>query len=544
MAEPLLDIRDLGVRFATAQGEVTVLDGVSLAMAKGEILSVVGESGAGKTTLGLAILRLLAPNARISGGSVRIGGDDLVTAPEARLRRLRGSTVSMVSQSPRAALNPVRRIGDGIVDTLRAHRSMSRAEAREQAVALLERVRLPDPARLVDAHPHELSGGMCQRAMIAMAIACEPKLLIADEPTTALDTTTEAAVLALLEELVRERGMGLMLITHDLGLAARHSDRIAVMEAGRLVESGPPGTLFGRPEAPGTRRLVAATPRVGLRVEDLAADALPPRRPAETGQDRPALLKVSRLTKSFGSVAAVEEVSFAVRRGESVGLVGESGSGKSTVARLVSRLIDPDGGGIAFDGCDIGSIAAAHFHRAPERRRIQLVFQDPFDSLNPRTTAFAAIADPLRRLAGLRGEALDVKVRALAAQVRLAPALLERRPHRLSGGERTRVGIARAIALDPDLLVLDEPTTALDVSVQAAILTLVERLRRELGLSILFISHDLAVVRMMCDRILVMRDGRIVEEGESEALFRAPQEAYTRALVDAMPVIAGLGGER
>jgi peptide/nickel transport system ATP-binding protein len=553
MAEPLLDIRDLRVSYATDTGDVEAVRGVSLAVAAGEILSVVGESGSGKTTLASAAIRLLPPNGRIDGGSIRVAGEDITGAWPARLRALRGATVSMIFQHPRGCLNPVRRIGLQIADALRAHRRMDRRTARSRAIAQLRAVRMRDPERLVDAYPHQLSDGMCQRAMIAVALACEPALLIADEPTAALDPTTERAVMDLLTSLIRDRGMGMLLITHDLGLAARHADRIAVMADGRLVETAAPATLIEHPQSVHARQLVAATPRRDSRIEDLAEEPLPPRRPGPDGpmggadgtpgpaDTRPAL-EVRNLTKRFDGIAAVDGVSFLIRPGESLGLVGESGAGKSTIARLVSRLIDPTSGRILFHGDDIGTVSERRFHDAPQRRRIQLVFQDPTDSLNPRLTAFEAIADPLRRLDGLSGDPLATRVHALADQVRFPRDLLARKPHRLSGGQKARVGIARAISVAPDLLVLDEPTAALDVSVQAVILTLLERLKRELGLSYLFISHDLNVVKMMCERTVVLRAGRVVEAGDSRTIFTAPSHPYTRALVDAVPHLA-FGGE-
>ncbi|MGX1097744.1 nickel ABC transporter ATP-binding protein NikE [Amorphus sp. MBR-141] len=528
MTERLLDIRGLSVTFSTLAGDVRAVRDVSLGVDRGEILAIVGESGSGKTTLAAAAIRLMAPNARIAGGTIGFLGEDLAAASPRRLRALRGSSISMIFQNPRAALNPVRRIGLQIGDAIRAHRRMSAKAARARAVELLDSVRFRDPERLVDAYPHQLSGGMCQRAMIAMAIACEPALLIADEPTTALDATTQSAVMSVLETLIRERGMAMLLITHDLGLAAQHSDRVAVMEKGLLVETAPPRRLFLQPQHPYTQRLVAATPLKETRIEDLAAEPLPPVRPPSRQPGRGLVLDVRNLTRRFDGVAAVDDVSFTLAPGESLGLVGESGSGKSTVARLVCRLLDPSAGTILFNGEDIGGIAERNFHNAPQRRRIQLVFQDPTDSLNPRLTAFDAIADPLRRLNGLGGRALAERVHALCDQVRFPHALLRRRPHQLSGGQKARVGIARAISVEPDLLVLDEPTTALDVSVQAVILVLLERLKREIGLSYLFISHDLNVVKMMCDRTVVLRAGRVVEAADSRQIFAAPADPYTR----------------
>jgi peptide/nickel transport system ATP-binding protein len=446
--------------------------------------------------------------------------------------------MSMIFQNPRSALNPIRTVEQQIVDVLRAHRSLSQAAARQQALDLLRAVLIRDPEQRLHAYPAELSGGMCQRVMIAMAIACEPSLLIADEPTTGLDVTTQKAVMDLLAGITAARGMAMILITHDLGLAARYCGQIAVMEHGRLVEQGPTEALFQAPAHPYTQRLIAASPTRRSTLADLAQDdpspaAQPIQRPPGTGM----LLDVRNVIKIFpGPVRAVDDVSFALPPGGSLGLVGESGSGKSTLSRLICRLIDPDGGDIVFEGQSISDIPANEFHRSPLRRAVQIVFQDPHDSLNPRFTAFDSIAHPLRRLEKMRdGAALSARVSEAAARAGLPPELLHRYPHQLSGGQKARVGIARAIAPRPRLLVLDEPTAALDVSIQAVILQLLDRLRREDDLALLFVSHDLNVVRMMCDTIVVLQQGKIVEAGESAAVFDQPQAAYTRALLDAIP---------
>jgi peptide/nickel transport system ATP-binding protein len=374
--------------------------------------------------------------------------------------------------------------------------------------------------------------------MIALAIACEPELLIADEPTTGLDVTTQKAVMDLLAGLIADRGLAMILITHDLGLAAQYCDRIAVMEQGRVVERGPPATLFTAPQHPYTKRLVAASPTPTSTIADLAPEetrAVVPA-PAILPKGAGNLLEVQHLVKRYGArVTAVDDVSFAMRPGESLGLVGESGSGKSTISRLICRLIDRSAGEILFDGESIGGIPARDFHRSPFRSQIQIVFQDPHESLNPRFSAFDSIAHPLHRLGRLDGPALAARVAECAERAGLPAELLGRFPHQLSGGQKARVGIARAIALKPRLLVLDEPTAALDVSVQAVILGLLDRLRREDGLAFLFVSHDLNVVRMMCDRTIVLQQGKVVEEGPSAAMFRAPRADYTRRLLAAIP---------
>ncbi|MBO1080108.1 ATP-binding cassette domain-containing protein [Roseomonas haemaphysalidis] len=540
MTAPLLDVDNLHVAFATRRGRVEALRGVSFAVPAGGVLGIVGESGSGKSVASLAVMGLLDRAGAVTAGRIRFDGADITRAGGHALRRLRGAALSMIFQNPRAALNPIRAVGAQIADVLRAHRPLSAAEAKARAVALLEAVQIRDAARRAAALPHELSGGMCQRVMIAMAMACEPRLIIADEPTTGLDVTTQKAVMDLLSGLVRQRGMGLVLITHDLGLAAQYCDQVTVMEAGRVVESAPPARLFGAPREAYTRRLVAACPTPTSTIAGLTPDA-PPLPPAAAAPPRPPgtplLLEVQNLAKRYpDGTVAVDGVSFAMRHGESLGLVGESGSGKSTISRLVTRLVDATGGEVIFEGESIGAIPARDFHRAPQRGRVQIVFQDAGESLNPRFSAFDSIADPLRRLSRLHDPvSLRQGVQEAADGVGLPRALLDRYPHQLSGGQRARVGIARAIAVQPRLLVLDEPTAALDVSVQAVVLQLLERLRREKGLSYLFVSHDLNVVRMLCDRLIVLRQGRVVEQGESARVFQAPADAYTAQLIAAIP---------
>ena len=542
----LLQVDDLAVSFATRHGSVQALHGIDLAVDRGQVLGIVGESGSGKSVTSLAIMRLLDRAGRITRGTITFDGRDITRAGYADLRRLRGAAISMIFQNPRVALNPIRTVERQIADVLRAHGTTT--GLRAHVLELLNAVRIRDPERRLRAYPHELSGGMCQRVMIAMAIACEPALLIADEPTTGLDVTTQQTVMELLAAIQARRGMAMILITHDLGLAARWCDRIAVMEQGRVVETGATAALFEAPQHPYTQRLVAASPTRHSTLNTLTP-YLPPlasgegqaartkptaRQPTQPGT--PALLELVGLSKSFEATKAVDDVSLRIPAGGSLGLVGESGSGKSTLSRLVSRLIDPDGGDIVFQGEAIGSIPARDFHRTPQRRQIQIVFQDPHDSLNPRDTAFDSIAHPLRRLEGLRdGAALTTRVRESARRAGLSDDLLDRFPHQLSGGQKARIGIARAIAPRPRLLVLDEPTAALDVSVQAVILQLLDRLRREDGIGLLFVSHDLNVVRMLCDDLVVLQGGRVVEAGPAAAIFAAPQAAYTRELLEAIP---------
>jgi ABC-type glutathione transport system ATPase component len=550
MTEPLLRIENLHVTFSTRRGLVEAVRGVTLSIDEGEMLGLVGESGSGKSVTGFATTRLLDTAGRVTAGRILFRGQDITKIPDGDFRVLHGAAMSMIFQNPRAALNPIRAVGLQIADAILSHKRLSKEQAASEALKLLQSVQIRDPEKRMAAYPHELSGGMCQRVMIAIAISCNPKLLIADEPTTGLDVTTQKVVMDLLAAIAAERGMATILITHDLGLAARYCRRVVVMEQGRLVEEATPQTLFHHPQHAYTKRLVAASPTATSRIEDLVTDeerdnylamlaAQKPRPAPPPGT--PLLLDVKNLAKRYDQGApAVADFSMTMAAGESVGLVGESGSGKTTTSRMICRLIDPSEGEILFDGQSIGHLAARDFHRSPVRKDIQIVFQDPNDSLNPRFTAFDCIAHPLLRLSGMRpGDALRRRVEECAQRVGLPLELLPRFPHQLSGGQKARVGIARAIACRPRLLVLDEPTAALDVSVQAVVLQLLDRLRREDNLSLLFVSHDLNVVRMMCDHTIVLRDGRIVEQGESRALFDNPQTAYTRELVDAVPHIGG-----
>ncbi len=559
-ALPLLDVRDLTVEFATRRGIVQAVKSVNISLAKGETLGIVGESGSGKSVTSYAVMRILDRAGSIAEGSVLFSGLDLRAAPESDMRDLRGREMSMIFQSPRLALNPIRKIGHQIEDVLLQHAQVGNDEVASKAVEVLEQVRIARPKERYHAYPFELSGGMCQRVVIALALACRPQLLIADEPTTGLDVTTQKAVMDLVVELTRERGMSTILITHDLGLAAAYCDRVVVMEKGHVVETSPSEIIFKSPAHAYTRKLMRATPRPGITLRDLlpeeeAARARPVAHNPVLAGEAP-LLKVENLVKEyprkgvttslkkmFGTTPvpesdvfrAVDGISFEIARGESVGLVGESGCGKSTTSMMVMRLIDKTSGTITFGGEDIGAIPARNFATLPQRKKIQMVFQDPTDSLNPRFTAARAIADPLLRLSNIpRGE-LRSRCEELATQVGLPLQFLDRFPHQLSGGQKARVGIARAIALKPDLIILDEPTAALDVSVQAVVLNLLQDLKDSLGMSYLFVSHDLNVVRLLCDRVIVMNTGRIVEQGPTQQVMDAPQAAYTRDLLAAIP---------
>jgi peptide/nickel transport system ATP-binding protein len=558
---PLLEVRDLTVEFHTRRGTVRAVQHVNLSVAKGETVGIVGESGSGKSVTSYAVMRILDRAGKIAEGSVSFSGLDLRAAPEVEMSNLRGREMSMIFQSPRLALNPIRKVGKQIEDVLLQHAQVDSEAVTAKAVEMLDLVRIARPKERYHSYPFELSGGMCQRVVIALALACRPQLLIADEPTTGLDVTTQKVVMDLVVELTRERGMSTILITHDLGLAAAYCDRVVVMEKGRVVETAQSETIFQAPEHAYTRKLMRATPRPGVSLRDLLPDgeairAPLPAAPANVADEK-TLLSVEKLVKEYprqGATAsmsklfgankpvpesavfrAVDGISFEIARGESVGLVGESGCGKSTTSMMVMRLLDQTSGSIKFGGEDIGAIPARQFAKLPLRKRIQMVFQDPTDSLNPRFTASRAIADPLLRLGDLPRSKVCERCEELAVQVGLPVELLDRFPHQLSGGQKARVGIARAIALKPDLVILDEPTAALDVSVQAVVLNLLQDLKDSLGMSYLFVSHDLNVVRLLCDRVIVMRAGQIVEQGPTERVLVAPQAEYTRDLLAAIP---------
>lgn len=534
----MLSIKDLQVAFKTRRGEVNAVKGISFELAKGERLGIVGESGSGKSVTSYALMRILDAAGSIKAGEAIYGGVDLRRAAESTMKDIRGREISMIFQNPRAALNPIRRVGHQIEDVLLRHSQANRQNVKAKAIEALEAVRINDAASRYEAYPFELSGGMCQRVVIAIALACDPKLLIADEPTTGLDITTQKTVMDLVDELVRARAMSSILITHDLGLASQYCDRIVVMQNGEIVEEGRPADLFTAPKHPYTNKLVDATPRRGVTIRSLLPeDQRGPLQPRSIGNSN--LLEVLNLTKTYqgksGPVHAVKGVSFTIREGESLGLVGESGCGKSTTSSMIVRLLDSTSGNILFRGEDLAEIPVKGFARHPLRGKIQMVFQDATDSLNPRHTARQAIAEPLIHLTGLKGEALAARVEELADLTGLPHHLLDRFPHQLSGGQKSRVGIARAIAPEPDLLILDEPTAALDVSIQAVVLNLLVDLRARLGMSYLFVSHDLNVVRLLCDRVVVMKGGQIVEAGSAEDVMDTPSHPYTRELIAAAP---------
>ncbi|MBT9290934.1 ABC transporter ATP-binding protein [Prosthecodimorpha staleyi] len=538
---PVLAVSDLRVAFGRGAQARQVVRGLSFQVAAGETLAIVGESGSGKSVTALAIMGLLPkPAARLETGSIRLLGEDLVSLPAETLRRRRGERMAMVFQEPMTSLNPVLSIGRQMTEGLVAHGGASARAALAEAAQMLERVGIADAAECLRRYPHELSGGMRQRVMIAAAMMMRPALLIADEPTTALDVTVQAQILDLLRDLTRETGTALMLVTHDMGVVAEMADRVLVMRHGVGVEQADVRRLFAAPAQPYTRRLLAAVPR---------SDTVPSEAAAPVGG--PPLLVTRDLSKSFGSgrlfgrgtpKRALDGVGFSLGRGEILAVVGESGSGKSTLGRAVARLIDVDAGSITFDGQDLVRLSGGALRR--KRAGIQMIFQDPYASLDPRFTIGRTIAEPMLIHGHANRAEAPGRAEALLERVRLERGMAGRYPHEFSGGQRQRVAIARALAAEPQVIIADEPTSALDVSVQAQILDLLADLRARDGLSFLFISHDLAVVRRIADRVAVMRAGRILEIGPTEAVLQAPAHVYTRALLSAAPVPDPLQRER
>ncbi|WP_159328170.1 dipeptide ABC transporter ATP-binding protein [Streptomyces tendae] len=539
----ILDLDDLGVVFTTETGPVQAVRGVSLHVAPGETLALVGESGSGKSTVALAAMGLLSGNARATGRAV-VDGTDIVGADEERLSGLRGSTVSMVFQEPATALDPLTRVGKQIAEVIRNHRRVSAADAAERAVELLRRVGIPEPEQRARAYPFQLSGGQRQRVVIAMAIANEPALLIADEPTTALDVTVQAEILDLLRRLAEETGTGVLLVTHNMGVVADFADRVAVMYQGAIVETGPVEDVLLRPSHDYTKRLLSAVPR--LSVAEAGGTARADERADGPGADAPGAapagqpaVELTDVSVVFGrgkqAVHALKGVSFAVHPGETLGLVGESGSGKSTASRVALGLIAPTAGSVTLFGADLARSRARA--RRALRAGIGVVLQDPVASLDARMTVGECVAEPLRihrgRLSGREREAL---VAAVLDRVRLPREVARRTPRELSGGQRQRVSLARALVLEPRLLVADEPTSALDVSVQEAVLEVIGELQKELGFACLFVSHDLAVVQQFARRVVVMRAGRAEEQGLTSATLLHPETDYTRRLLAAVPV--------
>ncbi|MCH6232019.1 ABC transporter ATP-binding protein [Microbacterium sp. CFH 31415] len=558
---PLLQVRDVGVEFRTIDGPVHAVEEVDLDLAAGETLAIVGESGSGKSTTAMAIIGLLPGNGKVTKGSILFEGEDLVGAPESVMRTVRGGSIGLVPQDPMSNLNPVVKIGTQIAETLLAHGLATRKNVDQRVVETLAAAGLPNAADRAKQYPHEFSGGMRQRALIAIGLACNPKLLIADEPTSALDVTVQKTILDQLDRMTSDLGTAVLLITHDLGLAAERASRVVVMNRGRIVEQGPARQILEDPQQPYTQALVKAAPSVAavrLRPEvfrktttspaDTAVpDAAPaattePRRPEEPAAAASApdnIVEVEGLTKVYkvrGSkedFTAVDDVSFAIPRGETVAIVGESGSGKTTTARMMLKVVEPTSGSIRFDGQDVAALKGRDLRQF--RQRVQPIFQDPYSSLNPMFSIERIISEPLEFYRRGSGKERAARVRQLLDDVALPQTMLRRYPSELSGGQRQRVAIARALALSPDLIVCDEPVSALDVLVQDQVLRLLRDLQQEYGLSYLFISHDLAVVRLISDYVCVMKDGALVEAASSEEIFTNPRDPYTRRLLASIP---------
>jgi peptide/nickel transport system ATP-binding protein len=527
--KPVLDVQGLTVRLPGGADRLNAVENVSFAVAPGEIVCVVGESGSGKSVTAHSIMGLLPPGQlTATAGRALLEGDDLLVKTPAEMRKIRGDRISMIFQEPMTALNPVMKVGDQIAEVLDIHTKLSERERRARVLAVMQAVHLPEPERLIDVYPHQLSGGQRQRIMIAAALVLDPVLLIADEPTTALDVTTQAQILKLIKELRERRNTGVLFITHDFGVVAEIAHRVVVMQHGRVVEQGKTEDVLRRPRDEYTRMLIRSVPSLS-----------PPAREPIT--NTPIVLQTNELTKTYISrglfaqrreVRAVKQVNLAVRRGETLGVVGESGSGKSTVARCIARLIEPTDGAILIEGADVAKLGPRALR--PHRKRVQIVFQDPYRSLNPRRTVGAAITEGPVNFGMAESEATE-RARNLMRLVGLDPDALTRFPHQFSGGQRQRICIARALAMEPEILVADEPVSALDVSVQAQVLTLLDDVRKRFNLAVLFITHDLRVAAQVCDRIAVMHKGEVVEEGTTAAVFAAPKHDYTRALFDSAP---------
>ncbi|MFH5776295.1 ABC transporter ATP-binding protein [Paracoccus sp. NGMCC 1.201697] len=535
---PLLEVRDLVTEFPLRTGVFTAVNGVSFSIEPGKTLCVVGESGSGKSVTARSILQIVDVPGRIASGQILLNRPDGSSVDLARLdprgkaiRAVRGAEIAMIFQEPMSSLSPVHTVGDQIIEALRLHLKMGKAAARAEAINLLRQVEIPNPEKAVDRYAFEYSGGMRQRAMIAMALACKPQLLIADEPTTALDVTTQAEILDLIAKLQKTHGMAVLFITHDMGVVAQIADDVLVMHHGVVKEYGPVEQIFHAPKDDYTRMLIGSV----LKLE----------RKAEARVNRPPLdmtaapiLDIQGLTMKFGELTALDKVSITLQPGETLGIVGESGSGKTTMGRAVMRLYDPTGGRILYRRADGKQVDLTALHGAElkaVRRELRMVFQDPFGSLNPRMTVAQIIGEPLLVNGLARGRALDERVCHLMEQVGLNPSTRERYPHAFSGGQRQRIGIARAITLNPRVIVADEATSALDVSVRSQVLDLLMRLQDELGLAYIFISHDIGVIRYMCDRVGVMYRGKLVEVGAAEKVCNDPDHPYTQALLSAIP---------
>ncbi len=520
--KPVIDIRHLTIALPKSADRAHAVKDLSFTVHAGETLCVVGESGSGKSVTSLAIMGLLDTGIRVASGEIRFEGRDILTLDAASHRGVVGCRIALIFQEPMASLNPVYRVGDQIAEVFRIHTDLDRQAVRKRVIDLLGEVHLPDPQKIYNAYPHQLSGGQCQRVVIAMALALEPAVLIADEPTTALDVTTQAQILHLIRELQQRHRTAVIFITHDFGVVKDIADRIVVMEKGRLVESGPAEAVLRQPQEPYTRALLAAVPKLNPR------DARP--------NSQPLVMEAQRLRKTFHSggrrLAALDDVSLTLRRGETIGLVGESGSGKSTFARAIIRLVETDSGEIHINGQDITRLDGKALRHL--RKSVQIVFQDPYSALDPRQTVGTTIAEgPV--IHGMPAAEAGARARDLLAAVGLGPDAAMRYPREFSGGQRQRICIARALALEPDLLIADESVSALDVSVQAQVLDLLNRMQEQHGFGMIFITHDLRVASSICDRIAVMQRGRLVEVAEPSRLFRHPEHKYTARLLRAVP---------
>ncbi|MFD0859407.1 ABC transporter ATP-binding protein [Roseovarius aquimarinus] len=526
----LLQIRDLAIALPVGADRMYAAQDINFDLAPGEILCIVGESGSGKSMSANAVMGLLPQGVEPAGGSITFDGREILDLSEKEMLKLRGSRISMIFQEPLSALNPLMRVGAQIAEVFEAHGALRPAERQARALKLLDEVGIPDPEAAIRAYPFQLSGGQRQRVMIAMALALEPDILIADEPTTALDVTTQAQILKLIEDLRKSRGMAVIFITHDFGVVADIADRVIVMQTGRIVEAGPANEVLLKPQHPYTRALIDAIPRLTQRAE------------ADEYTTEP-ILSVEGLNKTFSTgsgklfgkrrvVKAVQDVNFELYAGETIGIVGESGSGKSTVGRCLVRLLTPDSGRVMVEGADIAHMSGADLR--DQRRKLQMIFQDPFSSLNPRARVSRILTEGLIAYGTPKAQAMD-RARELLELVGLDGSAMNRFPHEFSGGQRQRIGIARALALDPKIIIADEAVSALDVSIQAQVLDLLADLKTRLHLSMLFITHDLRVAARICDRIIVMQKGRIVEAGPAGKVLHNPDTDYTQSLLDAIP---------
>ena len=525
-AQPLLTVRDLNVSYATGRGDVMAVQGVNLAVHPGQMTAIVGESGSGKTTSAMATIGLLPSNATIDAGTITFAGRDITSLGRREWRELRGRRIGLIPQDPNNSLNPLKTIGASVEEGMSIHGIGSAAERKARALELLERVGIDEPERRYQQYPHELSGGMKQRVLIAAAVALEPDLIIADEPTSALDVTVQKIILDLLDDMRAELGMGILFITHDLAVAGDRADRVVVMESGQLREEGLAATVLTNPRHDYTKRLLADAP--SLTVADAGATST-----RNAVEKRETLVRVEGLTQRFGDFTAVDDISFTVAKGSTHALVGESGSGKTTTGRSIAMFNTPTSGSITVGGRDIVGLRGKALRE--ERNNIQLVYQNPYGSLDPKQSIGQTVAEPLRNLKGARASTAKAKAKEFLDLVALNPDYYDRRPRELSGGQRQRVAIARAMIVEPELVILDEAVSALDVTVQAQILRLLSSLQKELGLTYIFISHDLAVVNQISDTVSVLSHGKQVESGPTEQVFSNPQSKFTRQLLDAIP---------